>query len=237
VTVPVDAAPGSRTDGKRPKPRVVLVAVGLVIALGVDWFQPLLQATHFPLRPHTMQQGFRLVVFGEDWVFAALLLAFVVLVERLPLSSMGIRRPRRGDVVWGVAFVIAAYCATAAASLVLSPPHDAGTSFILHQSLATRAVLVPTAAICEEILYRGYIIERIGSLSGSIWWGAAADYVLFVLPHLRFFGFTWLIFEGTGALLMVVLYAWRRNLPACMLLHLLSDAPILLISAAHAHHP
>ncbi|HSK91410.1 MAG TPA: CPBP family intramembrane glutamic endopeptidase, partial [Euzebyales bacterium] len=52
--------------------------------------------------------------------------------------------------------------------------------------------------------------------------------VLFVLPHLTFFGSEWLLYQGFWTILLYVLYLWRRNLWVCMLFHGLTNAPILI---------
>ena len=57
---------------------------------------------------------------------------------------------------------------------------------------------------------------------------AAEPVTEFVAPHLTFFSLDWLLYQGIGTLAVYLLYLWRRNLPACMLLHLLSNAPILI---------
>ena len=74
-----------------------------------------------------------------------------------------------------------------------------------------------------------YPIERITDLTGRRWLGVAVSAAVFVAPHVVFFSPEWLLYQGgAGALATYALYLWRRNLPACMLLHLLINAPILI---------
>jgi len=52
--------------------------------------------------------------------------------------------------------------------------------------------------------------------------------VLFLIPHLLFFGPQWLLYQGVGLLLFYVLYVWRRSLAACMVMHLLGNSLLLI---------
>jgi membrane protease YdiL (CAAX protease family) len=88
--------------------------------------------------------------------------------------------------------------------------------------------IILTAAITEEILFRGYPIERIKELTGKAWLATAISFIIFVIPHVKFFGITWLLYHGIGTIMIYVLYLWRKNLYACMILHLLVNLPILL---------
>jgi membrane protease YdiL (CAAX protease family) len=64
-----------------------------------------------------------------------------------------------------------------------------------------------------------------------MWLAAAISLALFVLPHVRFFGPDWLLRQGVGVVLLYLLYIWRRNLWATMLMHFLGNAPLLLPAA------
>jgi uncharacterized protein len=51
-----------------------------------------------------------------------------------------------------------------------------------------RELIVLTAGITEEVLVRGYPIERLSALTGSQWWGTAITYVVSVGLHASFWG-------------------------------------------------
>jgi ABC-type sulfate transport system permease component len=51
---------------------------------------------------------------------------------------------------------------------------------------------------------------------------------VFVIPHVSFFGPSWLLHQLPGAIAIAAFVLVRRNLPAAMLLHLLINAPILI---------
>ena len=60
--------------------------------------------------------------------------------------------------------------------------------------------------------------------------GGGADVRGFAAGHVPFFGTSWLLVHGVGAALIYGLFWWRRNLPACMLTHLIVNAPVLLVT-------
>jgi hypothetical protein len=88
------------------------------------------------------------------------------------------------------------------------------------------------AAVFEEILYRGYPLERLSELTGRRWVAVALTLPLFVAPHLAFFGPEWLLYQGSGTAMLYILFLWRRNLVANMLLHLCVNLPILIPTIA-----
>ncbi|MEM4290456.1 MAG: CPBP family intramembrane glutamic endopeptidase, partial [Nitrososphaerota archaeon] len=89
--------------------------------------------------------------------------------------------------------------------------------------IALRIAVVITAGITEEILFRGYPIERLNSLTGRLGLSALIAYVVFVLPHIPFWGLGGTIQIGVWSI-VTILYIKRRNLPACILMHILNDA-------------
>jgi uncharacterized protein len=77
--------------------------------------------------------------------------------------------------------------------------------------------------IAEEAGFRGYAIERIEELTGSTLLGASAPFIVNVLVHVPVWGFHGMLMKAPILLLLVVLYLWRRNLPACALAHVMID--------------
>jgi membrane protease YdiL (CAAX protease family) len=77
--------------------------------------------------------------------------------------------------------------------------------------------------IAEEVGFRGYAIERIEELTGSKTLGASVPFVVNVLVHAPVWGLYGMLVKAPILLLLVALYLWRRNLPACVLAHVLID--------------
>jgi membrane protease YdiL (CAAX protease family) len=99
---------------------------------------------------------------------------------------------------------------------------------LLEYSLPVIVALILTTATTEEILFRGYVIERLEELTGRLWLAVGFSFVVFVIPHIVFFGPLWLLTNGANVVLLYMLYVWRRNLIACMIMHLLGNSLLLI---------
>lgn len=166
------------------------------------------------------------------WLGAGLLLAVVSRVERLDLSSLLLRRPSGRDLEWVLyAFGIVMTWSWLMSRLVPQSENE-GVATIAAMGVAAVVVLIVTAAVTEEVVYRGFLAERLGALFGrrpwARWLGAVASLAIFVGPHVVFFGASWLLYHFPGALAVAALAAIRRNLFAAMALHLLVNLPILI---------
>jgi membrane protease YdiL (CAAX protease family) len=172
------------------------------------------------------------------WLGTAALVAVVLGVERLGPRSLLIHRPSGRDLEWVLyAFGIVMAWSWLAARLAPQDNNE-GITTIVSLGVAGVLALIVTAAVTEEIVYRGYLAERLGALAGRRRWarplGAALSLTVFVLPHLAFFGPTWLIHQLPGAIALAGLALLRRNLVAAMLLHLLINLPILIPTVLHS---
>lgn len=136
-------------------------------------------------------------------------------------------RPDRRDVSWAVLFGLAGVVAQMVLSSLLDPP-SGGAETLLSYSLPVIVALVLTTATTEEVRFRGYPIERLEELTGRSWLAVGFSFVVFVIPHLAFFGPTWLVTNGTTVVSLYALYVWRRNLLACMVVNLIGNALLLV---------
>jgi len=95
---------------------------------------------------------------------------------------------------------------------------------------AVRFGLVLTAAVSEEFLYRGYGIEELAHLTGNYSIAGLLSLLIFTASHAGLYGFSRsLIIPCLVGAVLTGLYLWRRNLPACMLMHFLMDGLFLLL--------
>lgn len=163
-----------------------------------------------------------------NWLAVVVLLVFVIKVERRELGSIALRRPSGRDIQWAIIFWAVSTVASGMLHQLLPPPPSTGLDTVLQLSLPVIVALILTTAVTEEILFRGYSIERLRELTGYLSVAVAVSFGLFVLPHVLFFGPQWLLYHGLGAVLLYVLYIWRRNLWACMILHLLGNSLLLI---------
>jgi uncharacterized protein len=206
-------------NGRRPQ-RIIVTIVGLLF-----W----LVATFLPIRLWSVR------LFGPLyggtvlwWLLAVALCLYVLLVERHRLSSIGFRRVGWLDVLAGIVTGIVGIVGTIAIYVALFPalrihPNNALAESILRTPFAFRVVLVTQAAVVEEILFRGYPIERIQALSGSAVVAGVLAWAAFTYAHLGVWGPAQLVVAGFGGLLLTLLYFWRRNLWANMIAHWMVD--------------
>ncbi|HEX7049483.1 MAG TPA: CPBP family intramembrane glutamic endopeptidase [Longimicrobiales bacterium] len=101
-------------------------------------------------------------------------------------------------------------------------------------SAAHRAFLVVTAAVVEEILYRGYGIGIGRHLFGNVSVAVGISLLLFVGSHFRW-GISHLISVFWCGLVLSLLFVATNNLFACILAHFVIDAfGVLLLPWAMA---
>nr|WP_221380141.1 CPBP family intramembrane glutamic endopeptidase [Actinoplanes polyasparticus] len=203
------------------------IPLGLVLAYLPMWLPPLARAADAGI-------GVTGPASSILWnaLAVVLLVAYIYGVERRRLDSIRLVRPTGKDLEWAL---ILFGCHMAWAWLVRTirpPPDDDGTATITAMPVLAVVALVLSAAVFEEVLYRGYPIERLTELTGRTWPALAITVPLFVAPHLVFFSPSWLLYQASGTLALYVLFVWRRNLIACMLLHLAINLPILIPTVA-----
>lgn len=200
---------------------VSLAVIGLLLAFGLPELG--LPRLLFADTPIGARIGREIV-----WVaFAALMLFWVTRVERLPLSSIGLVRPSWGTLGWGLAATVALMATVMLTFAIIAP------ALGLKQNIAaTRAVaqvplwlLIATpivAGVTEEILYRGYAVERLAFLTGRRWLAALIAGAAFLAVHAAWGG-AQLILVAFGTVIFVGLYLWRRDLPCVIIAHVLAD--------------
>ena len=210
----------------------IFAVIGVVLAFG--W--PFLVAVVYPQRGNPLgstRGGLRTIV--AEWSVVVILAAIAFGLQGSRPAMFRFHGFGRTDIRYLIgAFVVAFVFAGAVSRLVAAPKVD------LHQitkiPLAVRCVLVVTAAVCEEFMFRGFAIEEIGALTGSRWGGAAISVVLFGLGHVGLYGFsTALLIPMSIGLVITLLYMFRNNLPICMLLHGLIDGLSVIVVPAFSH--
>lgn len=164
------------------------------------------------------------------WSCAAAVLIWLRFGEQLPLSSIGFRR-----VTWkGLLFGLLAAVTTTAIMVV----HYAVVIPLLHLNASAglaaqqeilktpywfRVLLVLRAAVVEEILFRGYLIEKVRQVTGNVWIAILCSVAAFTYAHLAGWGVVHLLPVAAAGLIFALLYAWRRDLPSNIVGHFLAD--------------
>ena len=161
----------------------------------------------------------------------AFVLWIVVGRERLPLSSIGLRFDRVGrSAGWGlglavVAFAVLAVCLVGFSAFGIHYGEGAGIS----RALPVTLLAVTRAGISEEVLYRGFALERLQSLTASKWIAASVTLVLFAAFHFRQ-GLAGVFLAFVLGGIFTLFYLWKRDLLATITGHFLVDfVPNLLL--------
>jgi membrane protease YdiL (CAAX protease family) len=162
------------------------------------------------------------------WTLVVATLFYVLRIERRPLASIGLRRFGWRDAGAALAIAVATIGALAALFLVVFPWLGVGEAQNLSQLASAPpwwlAISVLRAGVSEEVLFRGYPIERLLEWSGSRTLAFLLPLGLFALAHVGPWGWLHLAVAGVGGALLSLLYLWRRNLWANIFAHCLIDA-------------
>jgi membrane protease YdiL (CAAX protease family) len=166
---------------------------------------------------------------GIFWILTLLLLAYVRFIERRPLSSIGLRRPDWKTALLGVVGALAMVAGMAAIYMVVFPAlglstDEATMGAVRSTPLWFRVILILRAAVFEEILYRGFMIERLAELTRVRWLAALISVTVFTLAHLGGWAWPHLMIAGFGGIVLTALYLCRRDLVSNMTAHFLVDA-------------
>jgi uncharacterized protein len=197
--------------------------VGLALALfSMQFVVGLFTAFGIPLTT-------RNVLLRESilFVLAALLLFIIRRKERLGWDSVGLQRPALGNTLkWVLITFVAVSVALAVAfgfiKLFKLPVGSSDSA--AWDALPTWVLLVVIirAGFVEELFSRGYAIERLQSLTGSLIFAAGIPLVIFAVSHYRQRQAGIIIAMLTGAVLTGV-YVYKRNLWITITVHFLGD--------------
>lgn len=168
------------------------------------------------------------------WALAVLLIAFIQLIERRPLSSIGLRWPTWKSVIFGIIGAVVMIAGMAGIYMVIFPAlglstTEATATAIQSTPLWFRLILILRAAVFEEMFYRGFVIERLTELTRLRWLAALISLAAFTQAHLSAWGWAHLMIAGFGGLVLTALYLLRRDLASNMLAHFLTDAVGFLV--------
>ncbi len=145
------------------------------------------------------------------WTIGLIVLAWVLVIEWQPLGSIGLRRPTIGTFLWGVIFVVPLMASAMLCFAVIFPLLG------LHQDMATTRSIVAVplwlqtatmlrAGVVEEIIYRGYTIERLTMLTERRWLAAILSGAVFIAAHAGGWAPSQLIVVAFGTIILTALY-------------------------------
>ena len=208
-----------------------LLIIGLAIALlGV----PVVLLLSKRMR---LQVWARLPRFAQ-WGLAAVVVIITAAAGRTALVRLGIGWPTWSG--FGLAILAAVFTIAAMGVHFYVQCHHGKPSRALHQyqallqlSVGYRCFLVVTAAVVEEVLYRGYAIGIGQYLVGGLWVACALSVVAFTLAHYRW-GVAHLVPVLVSAVAFTALFVYTGNLWVCIFAHALVDGVGFLSTPAGA---
>ena len=168
------------------------------------------------------------------WILTFSVLAYVRSVENRSLSSIGFRNVSFWDVLIGLGSGLLMLAGIAGIYYGLLPALHLSESRQADQLMATpfwwRFISVIRAAIGEEILFRGFAVERGRELFGSLRIASTLSWIVFTLEHVSTWGWSHVFIAGFGGLLLTLLYVWRRNLWINIIAHFVVDGASVLLA-------
>ena len=156
------------------------------------------------------------VVIGIHWVVAAIVLGGAVAVEDVSLGDVGFRRPAWVDVGYFLGTTIAALAVFVFVGPLiegLGVPTDEATGGIgAEPDLVIGLVTAVTIGVVEEILYRGYAIERLLAYTDSAVVAGGLTWIAFVVAHTVVWPLDNLLQIAAVSVVFIAIYLRRRRL-------------------------
>ena len=167
------------------------------------------------------------------FAITAILLVYILLVERRSVSSIGLRLPTWKSLTFGIAVAVILVVGAVVTIFVVFPAlHRRTSQAAIDNLLSTpwwfRLLRATGAAVFEEVCFRGYTIERVQELTGRKWIALVVSVAAFTYSHVSYFGWAYLIFVGFGGVVLGLYYIWRRDLASNMVAHFLTDGALAL---------
>lgn len=199
---------------------------GLVLTLGLG-------SLPYPVWDNELADSAHML--GNEAIYALLVAATIVHVRRVEgrtLQSIGLRTLGWRDALIAVVTAAATLAVLAAVYFLVLPALGVDEGTRIHRVLAAPGwwllLSALRAGVAEEILFRGYPIERLQELTGSRWLAALLPLAIFALAHVPTWGWAHGIVALAGGAVFTAQYLWRRNLGANILAHVLVDGLAVL---------
>lgn len=151
-----------------------------------------------------------------QWGVAAAVVGLAVGVEGRSLAALGVRRPSWVDLGYLLATALATLFVFAATDPLVAalglPLRNGAGAMTTDAGLGVALLAAVTAGVVEELLFRGYPIERLldatdsALMAGGLTWGA------FTLAHATYWPLGNLVQVAATAAVLTVVYLRRRTL-------------------------
>lgn len=182
---------------------------GLLLTLGI----PFLPLTRWL---HEFDDTWHLIRFELVWwALTGSILVWVRFIEPSPLSTLGFRRFTVKDSLAGLAAAVFLLAGLAGIYYWIFPAlgwsDDAQVSQLRATPLWWRLLSTLRAAVSEEVLFRGYALQRIRALTGRWDVAAVASCLPFAAAHVSSWGWAHILPALFGGIVLTLLFLWRRN--------------------------
>src|SRR5262249_39553551 len=136
-------------------------------------------------------------------------------------------RFRATSLIWG-AFIAGGFIYLYSPAMIwalhrLGFGFEAGLSQLALLPSWHRVLIVIIGGTVEEVLYRGYAMNRLTALTGNIWLAGTISSIVFGLVHAPMWGLGPAAATVVSGALLAALYGWRQDLWANVVGHIITD--------------
>jgi membrane protease YdiL (CAAX protease family) len=124
------------------------------------------------------------------------------------------------SIVWGLVIAVVSAAVAGSLAYLIGYGHESAAFEKLPLWLIT--LIVIRAGVVEELFYRGYAIERLGTVGLGRFWSVTIPLVIFSIGPWSG-GATNILIAFAAGLILTGFYLWRRDLAANMIGHGLVD--------------
>jgi len=197
--------------------------IGLIIVLGSEF---ILRDVFLPENAKNIHIGMAVLV---EWLILLILLVFwIPKIEGDKLESIGFGKFKWKHLWMGILTYLILMIVWTGSGFALKLVGLEGLRsiqpMIKEYSPLILFSLFLTGTFLEEVFYRGYLIERLTSLTGRRWLGAIVSWLAFTFVHLKFFGLGPTLDVGILSAGLVILYLKERSIWPCIIVHGINDA-------------
>jgi uncharacterized protein len=164
-----------------------------------------------------------ITILATGFIFAVVLKG-----EGKSLSSIGFKKPNKDDVLW----VFMGFFLGLAVNLIFSfitpdflrPEKDLLMFEFLKQAPFTLGlVFIITSALSEEVLFRGFAVERLTSILKNFKLASLISWFFFFINHLNPWGIKYTLHLAVFSIVFYFVYARRRNIYTTILMHSINN--------------
>ncbi len=183
----------------------------------------------------TKQQGLTFPVVAVSTIVRDLALLSLVLYflwsNKEPSRRIGLtnkkffREVLIGLILYLPFFLLISLVETSLLQAGLSAPHQPLPAFLTakgYEQYFLALVLVAVVAVCEEAIFRGYLILRFSNTIGNVLAAALLSAFIFSLGH-GYEGSAGVITVGVMGFIFALVYLWRMSLVAPIVMHFIQD--------------